>query len=167
MSDTIDSGNWLAERFAVSSSTAIDSIAAYLLSASPTDDAGKTFTIALYADQGGLPALNLGQLYQATATYTQDGWTSVSSLGWQLNAGQYWVSLQGGDAADSALYLQAPVGATPAADAVAYYSGGARFSLTSSSETFGVQISAVPEPGSLSLAVAGMGLLWWVQRRRS
>lgn len=174
MSNTVDSGNWLAEKFTVSGATQIDSIAAYLLSGDSAGDAGKTFTIALYAGSGNLPALDFasasqGQLFQATATYQADGWNGVSNLNWNVNAGSYWVALEGGSDAGSATFLQAPSGALPAAEAVAFYAGGQRYASTGLSDTFGLHvtaITAVPEPDSLALALTSLGVIGWMLARR-
>lgn len=177
MSNTVDSGNWIAERFTVSASTQIDSIAAYLLSSDTSGaDIGKTFTIALYGNStvagSSLPALNFGlpsqgQLFQTTATYTADGWNGVSGLNWTVTAGSYWVALEGGADSNSALFLQAPTGAQPTAEAVAYFDGsGTRYKATGLSDSFGLQVTAVPEPSSIALVLSGMGLLAFATRRR-
>lgn len=164
MSNTIDSANWLAEKFTVSGNTQIDSIAAYLLSDDVAGDTGKTFTIALYADNGNLPAMNFaavnqGQLFQTTASYLANGWNGASNLNWAIGAGSYWVALEGGSDANSAAYLQAPTGALPAAQAVAFYAGGQRYAATGLSDTFGLQVTAVPEPASLALLLTSLGVL--------
>jgi hypothetical protein len=170
MSNTVDSANWMAEKFTVSSATTIDSVMAYVLS-SDSSDLGKTFGIALYADQSGLPALNFnaasqGQLFQTTATYNGDGWNGVSNLNWSVAAGSYWVALEGGSDGNSAGYLQAPTGALPVAQAVAYYSGGQRYASTGVSDSFGLQVTAVPEPSSLALLLTSLGVVVVAARRR-
>ncbi|KAJ8135520.1 hypothetical protein OY671_011267, partial [Metschnikowia pulcherrima] len=116
MSNTVDSGNWIAERFTVSASTQIDRIAAY---SSPSDtsgaDIGKTFTIASYGNStvagSSSPASNFGspsqgQSFQTTATYTADGWNGVSGSNWTVTAGSYWVASEGGADSNSALFSQ-------------------------------------------------------------
>ncbi len=176
MSNTVDSGNWMAEKFSVSTSTQIDSVMAYLLSADAAGDAGKTFTIALYADSGNLPSLdfsaaNQGQLFQATASYNADGWNGVSGLDWTVTAGSYWIALEGGADTNSASYLQAPTGALPVAEAVTYYAGGQHYNATGLSDSFGLQVTAVtpavPEPGSLALMLTSLGVLALAARRRA
>jgi hypothetical protein len=170
MSNTVDSGNWLAEKFSVATTTQIDSVMAYVLSSDAFSDAGKTFTIALYANNGSnLPSLNFaadsqGQLFQATATYTADGWNGVSNLNWTVGPGSYWMALEAD--ASSAAFLQAPSGALPVAQAVAFYSGGQQYAATGLSDTYGLHVTAVPEPTSLMLILTSLGMLGIAARRR-
>lgn len=172
MSNTLDSGDWLAEKFTVGAATQIDSVSAYVLSLDGASDAGRTFTIALYANSAGnLPALNFaadnqGQLFQTTVTYTADGWNGVSGLSWSVATGSYWLALEVGGDASNASFLQVPSGALPAAQAVAYYAGGQQYAATGLSDTFGAHVTAVPEPGSLVLVLTGLGLVGVAARRR-
>lgn len=174
-SNALDSSDWMAEQFSVAAPTQIDSVLAYVLSNDSSNDLGKTFSIALYANDGTLPALDWwadsqGQLFHATATYNGDGWNGVSGLNWHLDAGSYWLALeQHGDATD-AMSLQLPTGATPAVDSVAFYSGGMSYTVASQSDAFGLKINtvaAVPEPSSTALVLSSLGILGFVVRRRS
>jgi hypothetical protein len=172
MSNTLDSGDWLAEKFTVGSAAQIDSVSAYVLSLDSFADAGKTFTIALYANNGSnLPALNFaadnqGQLFQTTVTYNGDGWNGVSGLNWSVAAGSYWLALEVGGDASSAAFLQVPSGALPSAQAVAYYAGGQQYAATGLSDTFGAHVTAVPEPSSLMLVLTSLGVVGMAARRR-
>lgn len=167
---TVDSSNWVAERFTLSSATTIDSLQAYVMS-TDAGDIGLNFTVALYADRPGakaLPALNFyaadnGQLAHTSVTFSGNGWnSSATGLNWSLAAGSYWVALEAG----SAGFLQAPTGAVPAASAVAYFDGsGLNYKPTGVSDSFGVAITAVPEPTTLVLALAGLGLVGLSRRR--
>lgn len=176
-SNALDSNDWLAEKFSVASTTQIDSVLAYVLSNDSANDLGKTFTIALYGNSASnLPALNWnanqqGQLFQATATYNGDGWNGLSNLNWTIGAGSYWLALEQNGDASNAGSLQLPTGALPAAQAVAFYSGGQNYAADTLSDTFGLHITAVtpavPEPGSMALVLCSLGVMAFVARRRS
>jgi hypothetical protein len=171
--NTLDSANWLAERFTVNGPVVIDSISVFLTSMDASADQGKSFTLALYNSAGSTPALNFnwadqGQVLQTSATYLQDGWNGVSGLSWSLAAGSYWLAVEVGDGASSASNLMAPTGATPAAEAVATYVGGQRYQAASAADTFGLHITAapVPEPEQWALLLAGLGTCAILRARR-
>jgi len=166
--NVISSNDWLAEQFAVSGPVVINSISAFVTSTDSGNDAGKTFTVALYSDNGAnLPALNWfdtnqGQVAQATVTYSADGWNGVSGLNWSVGAGHYWLAIEQHGSGNEAGSLLAPTSATPAALAVAFYSGGTGYQATGLSDSFGLRITAtpaVPEPESLALLLAGLGVV--------
>lgn len=171
--NTLDSANWLAERFTVDGPVVIDSISVFLTSMDASADQGKNFTLALYNSAGSTPALNFnsadqGQVQQTSATYLQDGWNGVSGLNWSLAAGSYWLAVEVGDGANSATSLMASTGATPAAEAVATYVGGQRYQAATAADTFGLQITAapVPEPDQWALLLAGLGTCAILRARR-
>jgi len=68
--------------------------------------------------------------------------------------------------ASSAAFLQAPSGALPVAQAVAFYSGGQQYAATGLSDTYGLHVTAVPEPTSLMLILTSLGMLGIAARRR-
>jgi hypothetical protein len=170
----ISSVSWLADKFVVSGPMLINSIEAFVTSNDSGNDAGKTFTLALYSDSGlNLPALDWnsashGQLAQAEVTYNVDGWNGVSGLNWSLGQGNYWLAIEQYGSGNEANSLLAPTSATPSALAVAFYDG-VSYRATGLSDTFGLRITAtpaVPEASSISLALVSLGLIGVVARRR-
>ena len=180
LADSLSTTNWVAEEFTLSSATTVDSISAYVQSAVDALDLGSTFTIALYANHGGEPALNPfdfsshGQLDSALVTYANDGWNSTASgLGWNLAAGNYWVALEIEGNPTDASFLTATTGVSTQPLAVATYSGDSYSTVGNTplaNYSFGVNISAAspaPEPQSLAVVLAGLAVLGLIKRRRA
>jgi len=171
---SVDSSNWIAESFAISGNAlTVDSVKAWVLSTS-SGDTGLNFTLAVYANQGGLPALdfnqdNQGRLFSKTVTYSGDGWAGASGLHWALTPGTYWFAIEAD--VDGPTSLQIPGGGTAAnALAVSTYSGARSYSttgLTPAGNTFGLVVTSVPEPGAALLMVIGLGGLVAVRHRRA
>jgi len=182
-SNMIGTENWVAESFTLQSTTTINSILTYALSTSDASDAGQTFTVALYGSktQGSAkvpnvnwydPSGNQGQLDQFEATYTAGGgWIGQSGLNWTLAAGTYFVAVEV-DANDGVSGLQLPTGVSNAPANVALYTGGQGYAAdtTPAADAFGLQVAvvtAVPEPSSAALLLAGLAFAGGVARRRS
>lgn len=171
-SNVVDATDWIAESFAFASPQAIDGVHAFVLSSDSTNDLGKTFTLAVYrGTANGIPALNWsapnqGRLFQTTVAYNGDGWTGATGLNWSLVPGRYWFAIEADRNGPGA--LQVPTGVPHQADAVAYYSGGAAYSGAgvTKADSFGLQVTSVPEPTGWLLAGAGLAVLGGVKRRR-
>jgi hypothetical protein len=170
MGSTLDGNDFYAAEFNLSSGSTINSIQAYL--AAGADQPGDTFTMAVYGSD--LLTNRLAQpLFSAQATYTADGWTSLSGVNFtSTTAGNYWVALEVG-ATDSAIGLTLPQtaagGGTAPALAFAFNSGSGY--VTAGALPFGVQVDAttpVPLPAAAWLLGTGLcGLGSMVRRRRS
>ena len=165
----LDSNDFYAGQVRFTSAAQIGSVATHVLGGS----AGETFTVALYAD--GATHLPGAVLYQATATYSVDGWNGVDGLsGWNVAAGTYWVAFEfgfgdnlGAGSATGALLdrgVPAPLSRTA-------FDAGGGYQLASAPLDFGVRVealaAAVPEPTVSVLMLAGFGAIGWVARRRA
>jgi hypothetical protein len=169
--NAIDSFNWLAEKFTLAGPTLIDSISAYVLS--DATDIGKSFTLAVYGNSAlNTPALNFNagnqnQLFQTGIVYGGNGWNSSGTgLNWSLGAGSYWFAIEEDSNGPASLLL--PTGTASPALAVASYSGGVSYSTSGlgTADTFGLQVSSVPEPTGIVLAFTGLLALGLRSRQR-
>ena len=174
---SIDSVDWIAESFTLTKTTTIDTIQTYVNSTAA--DAGLGYTVALYgarSSSGGLvpninfQATNNNQLDQFTATYQAGGgWVGQSGLGWTLGAGTYFVAVETDGTGVQGLVLPTG-GLTTLPGAVAQYNDGASYVADPAiaSDAFGLRVTAaaVPEPSSLALLLAGLGLTAVIVRRR-
>jgi hypothetical protein len=165
LASILDGTDFVAAEFNLNTDSTINSIAAYV-TGGLLGAAGDTFTVALYsgADFGSRSA---SPVFTTQATYTADGWTSVSGGGLVESAGTYWVALEVG-AADSTSGLQLPQTAsgdgTAPAMAFAYNSGGGY--TTVGAAPFGVQLDATSVPLPPGLWLLGSGLVGLVLSRR-
>ena len=167
-SDLFDSIDWYAAEVSFASAARIDAIYAHVLNGS----AGETFTLSLYADDGASAPGTL--LYTTTATYGSAGWNGVSGLsGWDVASGSYWVGLEvqwsdtlGSSSVTGALLdLGAP---SPLAHWASDTTGGFGYdAIGTTSLGLRVDATAVPEPASGLLMLAGLPLLAAAARRRS
>lgn len=82
---SLDAGQWVGARFAVSGPTVITDLEGYL------SGAGGTLTLALRADAGG-PG---GELFASPFMATAQGWQRLNGLSWILPAGgSYWMTFE-------------------------------------------------------------------------
>jgi hypothetical protein len=178
-SHSVDATDWIAERFTFDSAVGIGAASVYLLSVDDTD-VGNAFTLAIYANNASnLPALDFNQgnqnrLFSTPVAYTGSGnWSGANGLNWALAPGSYWFAIEvDGDYASASRLpvsgLQVPGGTPQLADAVAYYAGTAAGYTTAGltpADTFGLQVSAVPEPANVLLLLFGLVAVGAATRR--
>jgi hypothetical protein len=161
----LDSVDFVAGEVDFANAMQVNSVAAHILGGT----AGDTFTVALYADSGA-HAPTGSALYTATATYTVDGWNGVSGINWAVSTGAYWVAFEIGanDTLSSNFENVVLDHGAPKPLAFTAAASGSGYSTTASPMTFGLQVSAVPEPASCLLLLAGLaGIGGLVRRQRA
>lgn len=162
--NVVDTHDWIAERFTVTGAT-VSQLSVYVASLDPAADAGRPFTLAVYANSAReLPALEFlapdqNRLFATTLAFAGNGWTQADGLNWTLAAGSYRFTLESDDGGLASLL--APTGTPVQAEAVARYAGGRAYSGTGAgpADTFGLRVSAVPMPPSSLLMAAGLHTL--------
>jgi hypothetical protein len=164
----LDSSNRYAGKLSFAQDMALDSISTYLAGVA----AGETFTVSLYADDGGP---GVGEwLNSSTATIaTGSGWSGASGLAWTVVAGSYWVGIEVGAAdtagADSFSGAMLTRGVPSPLLQTAFSSGG-NYHVTAAALDFALQVqgvSAVPEPAVWALWLAGAAGIAGAVRRRA
>lgn len=154
----LDSNDSYAGQITLGASLDITDIAAHVLGG----NAGETFTISVYTNAANnLPSSNA--LYGASVTFGSDGWNGVSGKSWHLDAGTYWVAVEVGNA-DTLNGFATLDYAAPNPLAVTAFNAGSGY--RSSPLSFGLQISAVPEPATYLLMLGGLAALGLGSRRR-
>ena len=159
----LDGANYVAAALALQANTTVTDIAGFITAGTFGSSAGDTFTIALYDDASiahGAP------LMMQQASYQADGWNGLSNLHWDITiAGKYWLAFEvsGNDTGSLQLPVVAKNGTHPALG-YAFNAGSGYVPIVG--EDFGVQVSAVPLPGSLWLfTMPILGLTATVRRK--
>lgn len=161
----LDAVDFVAGEVDFANATRLDSVATHILGGA----AGDTFTVALYADNGA-HAPTGSALYTATATYAADGWNGVSGINWAVSTGAYWVAFEIGanDTLSSNFENVVLDHGAPKPLAFTAAASGSGYSTTAGPMTFGLQVTAVPEPASYLLLLAGLaGIGGLVRRQRA
>lgn len=157
----------LAVRFTLADATTITSVKGWMSNRGAVGDA---LTASIYTSAGSVPGSRLySSAFQLGAS--APSWTGATGLDWQLAAGAYWVVFEG---------VAGQVGVASFASGVPHPLDTYRWMAPSLGDywnnlvpayRWGVQISdvaAVPEPGSLLMLLAGLGLVAvTLQRRRA
>ncbi len=156
----------VAGRFTFGAASAVHSLGGWLNSYFPGQ-----LTFAIAADVGGLPGQTLfsSTVDVVPTAFNHPAWRGAQGLDWNLDAGQYWLVIS--TTPDEPNYFgsmpQGPV-ARPL-DEYAYdytYSNG--FAQVSGANLgMRINLSVVPEPGSVALLMAGAFVLVGASRRRA
>jgi hypothetical protein len=157
-----------AAEFAVSANTQITNVSAWLTAGGAQP--GQTFTFALYSSSSftSLRFSNLSPLANDTVSpsYETAGWTSAI-VNWNLaTAGDYWLVIEPGSTSqlDLPQETSSSTGTVPALSFAKKNGSGTMTAGTG--PAIGLEITAVPEPSTYALMLAGVSLLAWIARAR-
>lgn len=162
------SWQYFAGQFSIGAGQKINAIESYFSAYN-----GGTVSFAIHANGGNRPGALLFSADRSVGHDNVMNWHGVADLGWELAAGDYWVSIKP-DA-----NIAGSIGGS-AANPMAHYAQGAGdyewWDFPVGSKDFiqmGVRIdaspsaTAVPEPGSLALVALALGTLGLMRRRQS
>ncbi|WP_342616648.1 PEP-CTERM sorting domain-containing protein [Rhodoferax sp. GW822-FHT02A01] len=161
----VDSADWLAGQVTFNQAYQVNSISAYLDQLFP---GGNDFSITLYSNTS---ANKVGsQLYSSTATFTGTGWNGASNLNWTVDSGTYWIGLEVSDTQGSNLVAPQIATGTPLTrTAITSGNGYDSHQSGASAYQFGlrVDVAPVPEPTSVAMLLAGIGLIGVALKKRN
>jgi hypothetical protein len=162
------SSSYYAGQFSVANATTINSIEGYFR----TEWFGGGYVqFAVHNTNGNTPS---NVLFSASDYYVYGSssalnWHGVSSLGWSLAAGTYWVSLT----PDRSFYGSMPIGSPAPLSNYAIGDNYNNWVSTGSAPSVGIRVDAsptvatVPEPETYAMFLAGLGLMGGFARRRN
>lgn len=156
----------IAGRFHVNQASTIDAVYSYL-SFQDNGFGPGSFNLSLY-DQG--QAAPVGDaVYTVSVTYSSSdaAWVGADHLNWSVVSGDYWVGIE---VIDGQSNFVAPTDA-PHPLAHTAYTDGSFFGAYKDFDgmTFGLQVdavTAVPEPSTIGMLLAGLGLLAYISIKR-
>jgi len=143
-----------AVEFAANPAETITALAAYVTQGSLQP--GATFEFQIFANSAGAPGGTA--LDSVVATWETPGWTSANTNWTPGAAGDYWLVVEPNgipQGLDLPTETSASTGTAPALG-FAYKGTSARSWTTTSTNTFGAEISAVPLPAAVWLMISGL-----------
>ncbi len=157
---------YLANSFTVNQAYRIQSITTHLQFAAPFFNQPGSYAFAVYSDSDGLPGARLFTWTDGFVGANEPGgWRGATSLDWYIDAGRYWVALEG---PNSALVAIASGPGVPLNGTSAYKFGGTGAWGLNASAAYSLRVDAVsvvPEPSSLSLIMVGAIAMGFLRRR--
>lgn len=162
----LSASQWLAAKFTLAESAILTDLEGYIGGTFYSPVANSGFHIAIRSVEGSLPG---NELYSGSSVVPRTlfgDWYGVHGVSWALAAGDYFISfeIRPGDASASMpRHAPSPLGTE------AFTNNGTWLSDNRTDigvRIYGGSVSAVPEPESYVMLMAGLGLLAVTARRR-
>jgi PEP-CTERM motif len=152
----ISSNASVAVEFAVTQGETLQSLSLYLTPNSLSQPNGFV-TLSLYSVNLTNTAV-VSPVTQFQLQYTASGWNTANVNYTIPTTGNYWFTLQtsGSNEYDAPEEATQPTGTAPA---IEFAQKGSREYSPSSTVSFGIQVTATPEPSTWALVMGGLGLL--------
>lgn len=167
----LSQAQWFAAEFAATAGQTITQLSTYLQAG--TGGQGTAFTFAIYSDAGFIGSRNLATQFQYSvgAMFESNGWNGAAANWTVPTTGNYWVAVEMGSCSRNCPQLDLVTetsDATGTAPALGFAFAGTthKFQLAPS-DPFGIRVTAVPEPSTWAMMLAGfLGLGLLAYRRR-
>ncbi|MBW2423863.1 MAG: PEP-CTERM sorting domain-containing protein [Deltaproteobacteria bacterium] len=155
---TLTQSQWLGAKFSLEQAYTITSVEGWLVNLASLFEL--PVMAVIYGDAGEVPDTSdtlFEEEFDLVPNFFEPGWSGVSGLSFDLEAGTYWLAFEVRDPEAISSAAMPPTSLQELSD-YAYRPSGGEW-IGDDSANLGIRIGAIPEPGTALLLGVGLGLL--------